>query len=237
MSLFGPPNVDKYRKYGNIKKLVKLLTDKNPHIVSSALNALQQIADNKNLEKDREGWWDPKRFESLIKKINKLDNDKQVSIEKLTQKLKTEKDKLEKKIEAKHRDVEELTKRLEENFILKYESNLDKENIEKLLDILGKNKDFLFTKKWHINDNIDPRASAWLILTIEKVIIVQKKTFANSFGIRYDEIKEIKKSGSGIGLIQIITNEKYDIEFYYDENDKELIDFLENKFQKFKMSS
>ncbi len=43
MSLFGPPNVDKYRKRGNIEKLVELLNlsyKKASEIVKSKLTKL-----------------------------------------------------------------------------------------------------------------------------------------------------------------------------------------------------
>ena len=146
MPLFGPPNVDRHRKKGHIGKLVGLLTYKDADIASSALTALQQIANDKELERYRKQSWALYIYEHVIKKIEKLNKEQRASIEQLFQKLITEKHEIEKKNAAAKRGSDELKKRFEDSF--KSLSGATDDFFNDLWSILSENKEFLFTKKF-----------------------------------------------------------------------------------------
>jgi len=227
MSLFGPPDVDKYSKNGNIKKLVKLLTNKDSRLVSDALNALQQIANDKELEKARIEEWFPYQYENIIKRIEKLDSDKQESIKQLVKILQIEKDELDKKNEADKHEKDELKKRFEDSFSSL--SGTTDDFFNDLLKILGENKDFL-----HTMELLNTRAMGnfnGVIVTRDEIIYFELNVFPKVMSIRLDEIREFKYGflNTSIKIKNIFGDY---IKIPVDETDKVLVEYIEGRYKK-----
>lgn len=189
MPLFGSPNVDKLRKKGHIGKLVGLLTHKDAHIASSALTALQQIANDKELERYRKQSWALYSYADVIKKIRKLNKEQRASIEQLFQNLITEKNELEKKKRGPaKRDRDELKKRFEDSF--KSLSMADDNFFNKLWNILGENKEFVHTKK--LPGRLLMSSFSGVIVTKDEIIYFELNLAPKVVAIRFNEINEFK---------------------------------------------
>ena len=188
MSLFGPPNVDRYRKNGHIEKLVGLLTYKDTHIASSALTALQQIANDKELERYRKQSWPLFIYEHVIKKIEKLNKEQRASIEQIFKKLITEKNELEKKNAGIHPGINELKKRFKDSF--ESLSGTDKDFFNDLWSILGENKEFVFTKK--LPGRRAMSSFSGYIVTKDEIIYFELNIAHKIVAIRFNEITEFK---------------------------------------------
>jgi len=189
MPLFGSPNVDKLRKKGHIGKLVGLLTYKDADIASSALTALQQIANDKELERYRKQSWALFFYEDVIKKIGKLNKEQRASIEQLFQNLITEKNELEKKKRGPAKpDRDELKKRFEDSF--KSLSMADDNFFNKLWNILGENKEFVHTKK--LPGRFSLSSFSGVIVTKDEIIYFELNIAPKVVAIRFNEINELK---------------------------------------------
>jgi hypothetical protein len=226
MSLFGPPNVDKIRKKGKIKKLVSLITNNDPDLASKALNALKLIVNDKGLEKERKKEWLAYEYENIFKKIEKLDSDKQASINQLTQILKEEKSELDKKAKSEKFERDILINRFEDSFE-PLTGSRDK-FYDDLWNILGENKEFLHTMRL-MNSRAMGEFSG-VIVTKDEIIYFELNVFHKILGIRLDEIREFK-----FGLLNAnikIKNVFGDyIKIPIDETDKELVNYIESRYK------
>lgn len=227
MSLFGPPNIDNFRKKGSIKKLVKLLTHDDPELASNALIALQQIAIDKELEQTRKKGWFLYEYENIIKKIGKLDNDKQESIKNLTQILQSEKNELDKKNEAVKQERDELKKCFEDSF--KSLSGTTDNFFNDLQKILGENKDFLHTMKFPNTRAMGTFSG--VIVTKDEIIYFELNVFPKIMCVRLDEIKEFKYGflNTSIKIKNVFGDY---IKIPVEEDDKKLVDFIQTRYQK-----
>lgn len=228
MSLFGPPNIIKYRKEGRIRKLVKLLNNKDQQIVDEALNALNDITNDETLQFDRkENWFLHFHYAGAIKAINKLNKEQQSSIAQLTQKIIKEKEYLERKNEQEKYAIDELKRQFEDTF-------KDKRAYDKffpdLMNILGKNKEFLYTLKY-VNTHSMGLFNG-VIVTNDEIIYFELNLFHNVMGIRFDDIHEyIFKDGFFNKNIKIKNKSGDYMEIPVDDNNKEMIAFIESKHQ------
>lgn len=229
MSLFGPPNIIKYRKAGRIRKLVKLLNNKDHQIEIESLKALNEITNDKTLDLDRkENWILNFHYDGALKAIRKLNKDQQSSIEQLTQKLIIEKEDLEKKNEDYNFTIAELKKQFQESF--KDPRTGDVKFIPELMNILGENKEFLYTLK--LANTRSMGQFNGVIVTNDEIIYFELNLFYKIMGIRLDEIHEfIFKDGIFNKSIKIINKSGDYIKIPVDDGDKEMIDFIESRYK------
>jgi hypothetical protein len=227
MSLFGPPNIIKYRKKGRIRKLVKMLNNKDHQIKLESLKALNDITNDEALDRDRkENWLLNYHYKGALKAIRKLNKEQQSSIEQLTQKLMKEKEELEKKNENNKLAIEQLKKQFQESF--KDTRTGDDKFIPELLNILGNKKEFLFTKK--LANTRSMGQFNGVIVTNEEIIYFEFNLFHKVMGIRFDEIDEfIFKDGIFNKSIKIINKAGGYIKIPVDDTDKDMIDFIKSK--------
>lgn len=227
MPLFSPPDIDKYCKKGNIKKLVKLLSKKDSELASSALSALKEIPKNKELEQIRRKEWYDYEYENIFKRIKKLDKKTQVSLNELTQILQSEKDELDLKANVEKQERDELKKRFEDSF--QSLSGTTDDFFNDLWKILGENKDFLYTMKL-----LNTRAMgsfSGVIVTKDEIIYFELNVFPKVMGIRLDEIREFKYGflNSSIKIKNIFGDY---IKISTDETDKKMVDYIESRYKK-----
>ena len=225
MSLFGPPNVDKLRNRGDIGKLVRLLTHKDRHVASNALSALKQIAEDKEREQDRKQFWELYNYTNVIKKIQKLDSENKSAIEQLTKMLMTEEDALRKKAEKFQRDKNDIKKRFEESF--KSLAMADDDFFNQLMKALGENKDFLYIMK--LPGVYSMSSFSGVIVTKDEVIYFELNIGSEVYCFYYNEMKEVKL---GKYKIKIISTKGYSMEFPISDEEKEMVAFIEEKYQK-----
>jgi len=232
MSLFGPPNVDKLLKKGDVGKLVELLTHKYPHVASSALNALQQIANNRELENDRKKQWTLSYYDFRIIKIKELDNEKQLALKDLTQRLTFERNERQKEIDAIWRVKNEIKKRFEDTFTSL--GDLTDELHNRLWSILREDKEFLYAH----SDPGKYRNSAFsgVIVSNDEIIYFEQMRYNRAMAIRFDEITDILKPKTIDAKFKIyVAAEKWILlgpKLY----DNEMIAFIEEKYQKIIMN-
>jgi len=227
MSLFGPPNIIKYRKNGRIRKLVKLLNNKDHQIELESLKALNDIINDEALDRDRkENWLLNFHYEGALKAIRKLNKEQQAAIEQLTQKLKKEKEDIERENEDKKQVIDELKRQFEESF--KESIAGETKFIPELMNILGRNKEFLYTVKL-LNTRSMGRFNG-VIVTNDEIIYFELNVFHKVMGIRFDEINEfIFKDGIFNKSIKIINKTGGYIKIPVDDTDKDMIAFIESK--------
>jgi hypothetical protein len=227
MSLFGQPNIKKYRKKGRIRKLVKLLNNKDHQIEIESLKALMDITNDETLDLDRkENWLLNFHYEGALKAIRKLNKEQQTAIEQLTQKLVKEKEDLVRKLEAKKQTLDELKKQFLKSF--NSEGFSEKNFYTDLLKILGENKRFLYTLKM-VNTRQLGEFNG-VIVTTDEIIYFELNVFHKVMGIRFDEMQEfIFKDGIFNKSIKVINKSGGYIKIPVDDGDKEMIDFIKSK--------
>ena len=227
MSLFGSPNINKYRKKGRIRRLVKLLNNKDQQIEKEALKALNEITNDEALDRDRkENWLLNFHYEGALKAIRKLNKEQQSSIEQLTKKLMKEKEDIERENEEKKQILDELKKQFQESF--KDTRTGDDKFIPELMNILGNNKEFLYTIK--LANTRSMGQFNGVIVTNDEIIYFELNLFHKVMGIRFDEMQEfIFKDGIFNKSIKIINNSGGYIKIPVDDSDKDMIAFIESK--------
>ncbi len=229
MALFGPPNIDKLYQDGNVEKLITVLKNtQDPALATKACEALQELTGDEQRRQDRMTSWTFVRYDHILKRIEKLDSKEQEMIRPLIQILVAEKKDVEDKTAARDRARENLKKRFEEAFkpvLINVGSLFDVRWIffDDLEAALGESKEFLYTKRF------GGRKTGGVIVTKDKIILWEQYIFGKTtiVPISIREIDRMKYGWLKLS-IKITSLDGKLIEFDIDDNDNEMISYIEN---------
>jgi hypothetical protein len=217
------PDIERFLKKKKYAKLIKLLNHENQEIVKQAINALNQLAEEKDAILQREKFWSIYNYKAIFKKLDSIPlKSIEAQLKPFQNKMLTEQDALIAKANRHQEQVVAFRKMFKEfgfthapgiNFLNRLFEKLDSDEEVEYGQSLG------IGEHWMTTNN-------GMLLTNKRLIYFDESGIIKIIPIGYTEIKEIKK---GFMKTKIIAQNGSMV--YYPTSEQKLTELIERKVQ------